>query len=105
MVIGGDDSPQVASSLANSGRFEIVAAREGYEQLVVDKKIGAVLVVPPDFAARAARRARAGLQGNALGRVALVYLGIIFGSTCLYAAGALSLAVKMFNREDVLFRA
>lgn len=30
---------------------------------------------------------------------------LIFGSTCLYAAAALGLAVRMFNREDVLFRA
>jgi sodium transport system permease protein len=33
------------------------------------------------------------------------YLAIIFGSTCLYASVALALAVRMFNREDVLFRA
>lgn len=33
------------------------------------------------------------------------YLALIFGSTCLYAAIALGLAVKMFNREDVIFRA
>lgn len=33
------------------------------------------------------------------------YLALIFGSTCGYAAIALSLAVKMFNREDVIFRA
>lgn len=33
------------------------------------------------------------------------YLVLIFGSTCGYAAIALSLAVKMFNREDVIFRA
>jgi sodium transport system permease protein len=33
------------------------------------------------------------------------YLAIIFGSSCVYAAGALALAVKMFNREDVIFRA
>jgi sodium transport system permease protein len=32
------------------------------------------------------------------------YLAIIFGSSCLYAALALALAVKMFNREDVIFR-
>jgi sodium transport system permease protein len=32
------------------------------------------------------------------------YIAIIFGSTCVYAAGALFLAVKMFQREDVLFR-
>jgi sodium transport system permease protein len=32
------------------------------------------------------------------------YIAIIFGSTCVYAAAALYLAVKMFQREDVLFR-
>ncbi len=32
------------------------------------------------------------------------YIAIIFGSTCVYAAVALYLAVKMFQREDVLFR-
>jgi len=33
------------------------------------------------------------------------YIGLIFGSSCLYAAIALGIAVKMFNREDVIFRA
>ncbi|MBI5691463.1 MAG: ABC transporter permease [Verrucomicrobia bacterium] len=33
------------------------------------------------------------------------YIGLIFGSSSLYAAIALWLAVRMFNREDVLFRA
>jgi sodium transport system permease protein len=32
------------------------------------------------------------------------YLALIFGSTCTYAAVALALAVRMFNREDVIFR-
>jgi sodium transport system permease protein len=32
------------------------------------------------------------------------YLALIFGSTCVYAAAALALCVRMFNREDVLFR-
>jgi sodium transport system permease protein len=32
------------------------------------------------------------------------YLALILGSTCLYAAAALALCVRMFNREDVLFR-
>ncbi len=32
------------------------------------------------------------------------YLALIFGSTSLYAAIALALAVRMFNRESVLFR-
>ena len=33
------------------------------------------------------------------------YLALIFGSTCLYAVVALALAVRMFNRENVIFRA
>jgi sodium transport system permease protein len=33
------------------------------------------------------------------------YLALIFGSTCVYAAIALGLCVRMFNREDVMFRA
>ena len=32
------------------------------------------------------------------------YIAIIFSSTCVYAGVALFLAVKMFQREDVLFR-
>ena len=33
------------------------------------------------------------------------YIALIFGSSSLYAGIALTLAVKMFNREDVMFRA
>lgn len=33
------------------------------------------------------------------------YLALIFGSTCVYAAAALALAVRMFRRESVIFRA
>jgi sodium transport system permease protein len=32
------------------------------------------------------------------------YIALIFGSSCLYAAAALAFAVRMFNREDVIFR-
>ena len=32
------------------------------------------------------------------------YIALIFGSSCLYAAIALALAVKMFSRESVIFR-
>jgi sodium transport system permease protein len=32
------------------------------------------------------------------------YLALIFSSSCLYAAAALALCVRMFNRESVLFR-
>lgn len=32
------------------------------------------------------------------------YIAVIFGSTALYAAVALALAVRMFKREDVIFR-
>lgn len=31
-------------------------------------------------------------------------IGIVFLSTCVYAAAALFIAVKQFNREEVLFR-
>jgi sodium transport system permease protein len=31
-------------------------------------------------------------------------IALIFGSTCVYAAAALAIAVRMFNREDVIFR-
>jgi sodium transport system permease protein len=33
------------------------------------------------------------------------HLGLILGSSCLYAAAGLALCVRMFNRESVLFRA
>ncbi len=32
------------------------------------------------------------------------YIAIIFASTCVYAAAALFIAIKMFQRESVLFR-
>ena len=32
-------------------------------------------------------------------------IALIFISSCVYAAAALAIAVKMFQREDVLFRA
>lgn len=32
------------------------------------------------------------------------YIALIFASTCVYAAAAMFIAVKMFQREDVLFR-
>ncbi len=51
MIVGGDDAPQVAASLAKLGRFEIVPPRAGHEQLIADKVVGAVLLLPADFAA------------------------------------------------------
>jgi sodium transport system permease protein len=33
------------------------------------------------------------------------FIALIFASTALYAAGAVALCVRMFNREDVIFRA
>jgi sodium transport system permease protein len=32
------------------------------------------------------------------------YIALIFASSCVYAAGAIAIAVKLFQREDVLFR-
>ena len=33
------------------------------------------------------------------------YIGLIFGTSCIYAGIAIACAVRLFNREDVLFRA
>jgi sodium transport system permease protein len=33
------------------------------------------------------------------------YIALIFGSTVLYAGIAVAVCVRMFNREDVIFRA
>ena len=33
------------------------------------------------------------------------YIALIFGSSCAYAALALAFCVRLFNREDVMFRA
>jgi sodium transport system permease protein len=32
------------------------------------------------------------------------YIAVILGSTMVYASAALALAVRMFKREDVIFR-
>jgi sodium transport system permease protein len=32
------------------------------------------------------------------------FIAIIFASSCIYAAAALAIAVRLFQREDVLFR-
>jgi sodium transport system permease protein len=32
------------------------------------------------------------------------FIAVIFGSTAVYASAALALAVRMFRREDVIFR-
>ena len=32
------------------------------------------------------------------------YIAIIFASSCVYAGAALAIAVRMFNRESVIFR-
>jgi sodium transport system permease protein len=32
------------------------------------------------------------------------YIALIFMSSCIYAAAAIAIAVKLFQREDVLFR-
>jgi len=50
MIVGGNDAPQVSAALAKTERFTVVPARENYEQLIVDKQIGAALLLPHDFA-------------------------------------------------------
>lgn len=91
MIIGGDDAPQVASSLAKSGRFEIKPARANHEQLIVDKAIGAALVLPPDFAA-ALRR------GEVPRATILHYEGELRSS---FAADELERFVREFREQQI----
>jgi sodium transport system permease protein len=51
MLVGGEDAPQVAAALAKSDRFTIVGVRGDYRQQIVDKKLGAALLLPDDFSA------------------------------------------------------
>jgi len=55
MIVGGDDAPRLVAALAQSERFRIVPPRDDYEQLIVDKEIGAVLLLPADFVAAVSR--------------------------------------------------
>jgi hypothetical protein len=43
-------------------------------------------------------------QGNHHRHISLEYIALIFASSSVYAAAALGIAVKLFQREDVLFR-
>lgn len=54
--------------------------------------------------ALSAAQSFAGVQRDALRVWHWNYIALIFGSSCVYAALALALAVRMFKREDVIFR-
>jgi sodium transport system permease protein len=51
MLVGGEDVPQVAAALAKSNQFRIAKPQENYRQAIVNKQIGAALVIPSDFGA------------------------------------------------------
>ena len=55
MVIGGENSPQVLSALRAAKNIEIVPATADFTNQIVEKRIRAVVRVPPDFDAEIAR--------------------------------------------------
>ena len=62
MVIGGEDSPAAKAALEKQGRVKIVRATENWRQLISDKKLRAVVEIPPGFDAAIQRGDRAAIQ-------------------------------------------
>jgi sodium transport system permease protein len=51
MIIGGEDSPGVAEALGKNPKVNVVPASANWKDLVVEKKIRAVVEIPPGFQA------------------------------------------------------
>ena len=49
IVVGGDDSPRAKTALARESRFKIVPTPGDWKQRIVDKKVGAAVIIPPGF--------------------------------------------------------
>jgi len=49
MIIGGDDSPKTLDALHKLDNFEFQPSSPDYQQMISEKKIGAVVEIPPGF--------------------------------------------------------
>jgi sodium transport system permease protein len=49
MILGGDDSPTVLAALRASNKINIVPTEPGWKDQIIDKKIRAVIEIPPGF--------------------------------------------------------
>ncbi|MGO8836680.1 MAG: ABC transporter permease [Limisphaerales bacterium] len=49
MIIGGDDSPKVLAALRAARNLQIIPATEDFTNQIVEKRVRAVVKLPPDF--------------------------------------------------------
>ncbi|MGH7960046.1 MAG: ABC transporter permease, partial [Opitutaceae bacterium] len=62
MLVGGEDSPVARRALEKQERVKIVPAAENWKQLISDKKLRAVVEIPPGFDAALKRGVRSTIK-------------------------------------------
>ena len=62
MIIGGENSPKVLSALRAAKNLQIVPAAEDFTNAIVEKRVRAVVKLPPDFDAVIARDNKAEVE-------------------------------------------
>ena len=62
MISGGENSPKVLSALRAARNLQIVPAREDFTNAIVEKRVRAVVKLPPEFDAAIARGEKAGVE-------------------------------------------
>ena len=62
MIAGGEDSPKVLSALRAAKNLQVVPATMDFTNAIVEKRVRAVVKLPPDFDAVVARGEKAGVE-------------------------------------------
>jgi sodium transport system permease protein len=62
MIVGGEDSPRVLEALRAAKNLQIVPATEDFTNQIVEKRVRAVVKLPPDFDAAVARGEKAEVE-------------------------------------------
>jgi sodium transport system permease protein len=62
MVIGGENSPKVFSALLEAKNLQIVPTTGDFTNQIVEKRVRAVVALPPDFEATIARGEKTGIE-------------------------------------------
>jgi sodium transport system permease protein len=62
MIIGGENSPKVLAALQAAKNLQIVPATDDFTNQIVEKRVRAVVKLPPDFDAAVARGDKAGVE-------------------------------------------
>ena len=62
MIVGGEDSPKVLSALRAAKNLQVVPATMDFTNAIVEKRVRAVVKLPPDFDAVVARGEKAGVE-------------------------------------------